>query len=519
MSGASQTARPIVWTIAGSDCGGGAGLQADLHTMADLGCHGCSVVSAITAQNSVAVTAVERVSNATFVAQLDALWSDLPPAAIKIGLLADDEQIQLLADWLGARERRPVIILDPVLVASSGARLSGRDGAEPRFTPLWPYVDVVTPNGDELAALTGRSIQSPLEMTEAARALLAQGASAVLAKGGHFDLIPGRCVDLYLDADRHFLMDGERLSGVNTHGSGCTLASALASFLALGYDREDALVLTRAYLHQGISHSYRPGQGQGPLARTGWPEQMSAFPRVPLAGDALERQFGFDGPFRQPLTPFERCDTLTLGVYPVVDSVAWVERLLAQGVRTLQLRVKGLDDQQADPMIQRAVELARRCRARLFINDYWQLAIKHGAYGVHLGQEDMVDADLEAIARAGLKLGLSTHGYFEILRAVQLNPSYVALGHIFPTTTKQMPSRPQGLTRLARYNRLLAGRWPTVAIGGIDLSLAETVSRCGVGSVAVVRAVTEAPDVNRALEGLYQAFEQGRCEREALYVE
>ncbi|WP_035415259.1 thiamine phosphate synthase [Ferrimonas kyonanensis] len=519
MTGAEQGPRPIVWTIAGSDSGGGAGLQADLLTMADLGCHGCSVVSAITAQNSVAVTAVERVSNATFVAQLDALWDDLRPAAIKIGLLADDEQIQLLADWLAARDPLPAVILDPVLVASSGARLSGRKGAEPRFTPLWPFVDVVTPNGDELAALTGQPIPSPRAMTDAARALMAQGAPAVLAKGGHFDLIPGRCIDLYLDAERHFLMDGERLAVDNTHGSGCTLASALACFLALGYDREDALVLTRAYLHQGLLQSYRPGQGQGPLARTGWPEQMAAFPRVPLAGDALEQQFGFAGPFRQPLTPFARCDSLTLGIYPVVDSVAWVERLLAQGVRTLQLRVKGLDETQARPLVQQAVALARRCQARLFINDYWQLAIDCGAYGVHLGQEDMVDADLEAIARAGLKLGLSTHGYFEILRAVQLNPSYVALGHIFPTTTKQMPSQPQGLTRLRRYNRLLAGQWPTVAIGGIDLHRAEPVSRCGVGSVAVVRAVTEAPDVNRALEGLYHAFEQGRPQREALYAE
>ena len=133
------------------------------------------------------------------------------------------------------------------------------------------------------------------------------------------------------------------------------------------------------------------------------------------------------------------------------------------------------------------------------MNDYWQLAIDNHAYGVHLGQEDLETADLTAIQQAGLRLGLSTHGYYEILRAAEFAPSYIALGHIFPTTTKDMPSKPQGLNRLALYQKLIGDAFPTVAIGGIDLSRAERVWRTGVSSVAVVRAVTQADDPAKAI--------------------
>ncbi|TKB50585.1 thiamine phosphate synthase [Ferrimonas sediminicola] len=511
--------KPIVWTIAGSDCGGGAGLQADLHTLADLGCHGCSVVTSVTAQSSVEVTAVERVGDSVFLAQLDTLWRDLPPVAIKVGLLADDVQIRLLAEWLSERPLKVPVILDPVLIASCGDRLSGSDGADSRFDPLLPLVTLVTPNGDELAALTGRPIHCAADVTQASRQLLARGARAVLAKGGHFEPFSGRCVDLYLDGCGHFLLDGPRIDTRNTHGSGCTLSSALAAFLALGYPMEDALVLTRAYLHAGLKQSARLGQGPGPLARTGWPQKFEAFPAVPLPGSAMEQAFGFDGPYGEAIVPFVPCDTQELGLYPVVDSLEWLERLLAQGVRTLQLRIKDLTLEQAEPLVAKAAAMGRRCGARLFINDYWQLAVKHGAYGVHLGQEDVVAADLGAIAEAGLRLGLSTHGYFEIMRAVALAPSYIALGHIFPTTTKQMPSQPQGLERLARYHKLLAGRWPTVAIGGIDQQRASSVAATGVGGIAVVRAVTQAADLTRALEQLWSAFESGQGAREAAHAQ
>lgn len=194
---------------------------------------------------------------------------------------------------------------------------------------------------------------------------------------------------------------------------------------------------------------------------------------------------------------------LRLGLYPVVDSVEWIERLLEAGVKTLQLRIKDKRDEEVESDVIAAIELGRRFDARLFINDYWQLAIKHQAYGVHLGQEDLETTDLSAIREAGLRLGVSTHDDMEIDVALAARPSYIALGHVFPTQTKQMPSAPQGLAQLARHIARL-GDYPTVAIGGISLARAPAVLETGVGSIAVVSAITQAADWQAATEQLLQ---------------
>lgn len=198
---------------------------------------------------------------------------------------------------------------------------------------------------------------------------------------------------------------------------------------------------------------------------------------------------------RFPATPHR------MGLYPVVDSLEWISRLLDVGVRTLQLRIKDRPAAEVEPTIQQAIVLGNACQARLFINDYWQLAIKHQAYGVHLGQEDLEVADLEAIRRAGLRLGISTHDDDEIDRALAVYPSYIALGHIFPTQTKLMPSSPQGLEQLKRHLARLENI-PTVAIGGISIERAPAVLACGVGSIAVVSAITQAADWRDATQQL-----------------
>lgn len=181
-----------------------------------------------------------------------------------------------------------------------------------------------------------------------------------------------------------------------------------------------------------------------------------------------------------------------LGLYPVVDSVQWIERLLDAGVRTLQLRIKDQRDEEVEADVVAAIALGRRYNARLFINDYWRLAIKHQAYGVHLGQEDLQATDLNAIRAAGLRLGVSTHDDMEIDVALAARPSYIALGHVF----RHKPNRclrTAGLEQLARHVERLAD-YPTVAIGGISLARAPAVIATGVGSIAVVSAITQAAD-------------------------
>lgn len=195
-----------------------------------------------------------------------------------------------------------------------------------------------------------------------------------------------------------------------------------------------------------------------------------------------------------------------LGLYPVVDSVEWIERLLKAGVTTIQLRIKDKRPEDVEQNIIDAIALGRHYNARLFINDYWQLAIKHQAYGVHLGQEDLDLADLNAIKHAGLRLGISTHDEPERQKAKALRPSYIALGHIFPTTTKVMPSKPQGLVAL-KYQVEQTADYPTVAIGGISLDKVPDVIATGVGSVALVSAITQAPDWQQVTLKLLQLVE------------
>ncbi|WP_417447458.1 thiamine phosphate synthase [Idiomarina abyssalis] len=211
------------------------------------------------------------------------------------------------------------------------------------------------------------------------------------------------------------------------------------------------------------------------------------------------------------------------GLYPVVDSYEWIEKLLKLGIKTLQLRIKDPDAPQLEAAIKKSIQLAEQYSAQLFINDHWQLAIKHSAYGVHLGQEDLTEANLHAIQQAGLRLGISTHSYTELLIAQAYTPSYIALGHIFPTQTKAMPSKPQGLERLRRYVALLAPtNIPTVAIGGISLDRVAAVKATGINGIAVVSAITAANDVEQAVHQLLTAMDaeaEIKEENEAAHAE
>ncbi|GAA0357046.1 thiamine phosphate synthase [Bowmanella denitrificans] len=484
-------AKPIIWCIGGSDSGGGAGVQADLHTVQALGGHGCTVISAITAQNSVAVTQVQPVPLEVLTNQLNSLAADLWPNAVKIGMLGDGAQIAALAEflqWLKQQARPPMIIWDPVARASCGSQLAALQLAD--CAPLLQVLDIITPNANELALLTGVEATDVASLQVAANVLLDHGVKAVLVKGGHLHWTGQYCHDWYLSQTHQWRFSSKRINTLHGHGTGCTFASAIATTFALDYPMEDAICIAKAYINQGLQAAAGLGKGPGPVAHLGWPQSGRDFPQFSQLKDKAK-----------PSAPFAAIDSMKLGLYPVVDSLAWVEKLLAWGVSTLQLRIKSNPNPEQEAQIAQAIKLAREANARLFINDHWQLAIKHGAYGVHLGQEDLQDADLVAIQQAGLRLGISTHGYAEIQRAISYQPSYIALGHIFATRTKNMPSRPQGLTRLSRYVQLLQDI-PCVAIGGISVERVDAVAGTGVGSIAMVTAITEAAQPEQVVRQL-----------------
>ncbi len=529
--------RPIVWSIAGSDSGGGAGIQADLATLSNLGCHGCSVITTLTAQSSVAVTLTEAVSEEMLLAQLNALLGDLPPKAIKIGLLANQAQLQLLCDWLARHLPDVPLVVDPVMVASCGDALSkstATGAARLDYRPLAALSTVLTPNIHELALLSRSDIHDFPSWQDAATCLANELPCHLLAKGGDFEagIARGLAEDLLLFKDlphssglhqrQGFVLASPRQASSNNHGSGCTLSSAIAAFLAHDRILPDALILAKAYINGALAQSYRVGRGPGPLGRPGaclaaelmpviWPledypwanpAQVLDAPwlAAPTSADAVSAKgVGAEGFKTLPHN---------LGIYPVVADVELLEALLKAGCRTIQLRLKEevLPGSSAEQAIIRAIALGRQYQARVFINDHWQQAIAHGAFGVHLGQEDLSQASLEAIQGAGLALGLSSHGYFEALLALRHRPSYLALGHIFATTTKVMPSLPQGLARLGAYSETFGSLLPTVAIGGIDEHNLDAVKHTGVANVAVVRAITEAAEPVTAFRRLTQSW-------------
>jgi len=499
----------IVWTIASSDSSAGAGIQADLCTFHDLGADGCCVISAVTAQNSQSVSLVESVSDKMFTQQLASLAEDMPAKVIKIGLIASVEHVKILAQQLALYKQtwlqKPFVIYDPVAISSTGDEMIDEGVNEVIKNELLPQIDLLTPNANEVLTLSGHALISGESFKPAVEKLISMGCGSVLIKGGHFELVDDVALDYWSDGQREIALTSPRLTDVQSHGTGCTLASAIAATMALDYFIEDALVVAKAYLNQGLKGAKAIGAGEGSVAHLGWPKNRADFPEVVFPESKIGYELDLQG--RLEAGPgFEPCDTIKLGLYPVLDSVEWLEKVLKLGVKTLQLRIKDKQQSQVEQQIIEAIALGRKYNARLFINDYWQLAIKHGAYGVHLGQEDMDLADLPLIADAGLRLGLSTHGYYEMLRARQLKPSYIALGHIFETQTKDMPSDPQGLKRLEKYANLISDM-AIVAIGGINLERAPAVWKTGVGSIAVVSAITHAADPRAAIESFNQVMQ------------
>ncbi len=267
-------------------------------------------------------------------------------------------------------------------------------------------------------------------------------------------------------------------------GALCT--NVRAACRSLGFVEDDARLLARAWAKQ----AERTGRAD-PAA---WP-------------DAPE-DFGVDT--RPRADAFPACPQ-RLGLYAVLPDANWVGRMAQAGVPTLQLRFKSEDGSAIAREVQAAVRAVQGTASRLFINDHWREAIDAGAYGVHLGQEDLEGAreHLQTIHAAGLRLGLSTHGYAELLRAESVAPSYLALGAVYATTLKRMATAPQGPGRLAAYARLMRHR-PLVAIGGIDFARLDEVLPSGVGSVAVVRALVAAHDPESEARRFMDRIAQGQ---------
>jgi hydroxymethylpyrimidine/phosphomethylpyrimidine kinase len=265
---------PRLLTIAGSDSGGGAGIQADLKTFSALGCYGMSAITALTAQNTTGVRAIHAVPPQMLCDQIDAVIEDIGVDAVKIGMLHAPEIVQVVANAIERHQLRQVV-LDPVMIATSGAVLIENEAVQALVQQLFPLVQLITPNLDEAGFLVGHTLKNEADMEAAADQLLGLGARAVLIKGGH--LSGDTVADLFVNCEaQKWWLRAPRIHSPNTHGTGCTLSSAIAAHLALGDPIPVAIEKSHAYIRQALKAGadVRTGAGSGPLNHHSAPVPM-----------------------------------------------------------------------------------------------------------------------------------------------------------------------------------------------------------------------------------------------------
>lgn len=506
---------PVIWSVAGTDSGGGAGLSADTRAAAAMGVHLCPVVAAVTAQHSLGVSAVFPLDAAQIRAQLSALRQDLPPRVIKTGLLAS----AAATDALLAQVGDALLVVDPVLGATAGSVSGGSTGRvafcddallDAYRHQLLPRAALMTPNRREAERLLGvASGQHPVP--ELAAMLRGLGAQAVCITGGDdgsqidglaMDWLDSRWATGWIAMPRLAPREGEPL---HHHGSGCTFATAAAAALARGFAVPDAVILAKMLTWSALRDGHAAGAGSGPLRPD---RRFVDDPRaLPVMGfdDETSPDRATLTRWREVLSPTaRRAAPFAKGLYAITDRPERIAALAVSGhFEHVQLRVKRGDgaDALTDDALRAAIREAVRDMAgrsaTLWINDHWQLALDEGARALHLGQEDWASLDATARedlqqrrARHGVRLGLSSHSLWELCRARGVAPDYIACGPLWATTTKDMPWLPQGLAQL-RWWSWMAGV-PVVGIGGV---LTDRQWRAGVAAGAsamcLVRAAEE----------------------------
>lgn len=522
---------PIVWCIAGHDSGGGAGLAADQRACDALGVHACLVMAAVTAQSSVAVSRVAPLAPELVEAQMLALEHDMPPAALKIGLLGSVALVELAARWIDRlRERAPLpVVFDPVLAASTGAAFAGEEITAAMVRHIVPRATLVTPNGREAeallraaSALHGTSAELGRAAVDAgpthaecsprhtsgiaawpamARDFRRLGAQAACITGGDAASAQGCALDWLSSQEAKGWLSLPRQPTPHTHGTGCTFASAAAAAMALGFVPADAVVLAKMCTASALRNAHAAGRGAGPvLARSGFALQPDLLPAMSWGEQpSFPCEAGMEAAAARE-TPFP----VPTGLYAIVqDSCSAVEAMGA-GIRMVQLRIKAPPPPHRDAWFARLRESIHETLAcgethgaLLVINDHVELALELHAQerrvALHLGQEDLLslsERGRAAIVRSKLPLGVSTHSLWELCRARSMSPCYVACGPVWPTTTKLMPWHAQQPHNLAWWCAM-AGR-PVVAIGGIlGEEQAREAAHAGAHLAAVARGLTQ----------------------------
>ncbi|EIE20255.1 hypothetical protein COCSUDRAFT_2352, partial [Coccomyxa subellipsoidea C-169] len=462
---------PRVLTIAGSDSGGGAGIQADLKTFQACGVYGASAITAVTEQNTHGVRGFHTVPLQTLRGQIDAVLEDIGADVVKTGMLPTAEVVEAVADRI-VEHRVSCLVVDPVLVSTSGHSLGDSDVARALVDRLFPLATMITPNLPEASAILGDRPITDLEgMKAAAIDLHALGPQCVLVKGGHLQQDGGQALDVLYDGETVQVIAGPRVDTPNTHGTGCSTASAIAAELAKGASPVQAVHAAKAYVSQAL--------------------QASAALRI---GSGSQTPFNH-GYATADWTSKDQVSRLDLRLYAVTDprqnermhrsNVEAVSAAIDGGVTVVQLREKDADGGDFLAEAEAVIKIARPRGVPVIINDRVDVALAADADGAHIGQSDLPAAVARRLLGPHKILGVSCKTVEHALAAEAAGADYVGSGAVYATNTKDSPIMP--IDRLADI--CAAVSIPVVAIGGITADNAAPTIEAGCAGVAVVSAI------------------------------
>lgn len=445
-------------TIAGSDSSGGAGIQADIKTMSALGVYGMSAITALVAENTTGVISVEKVSPNSLADQIDAALSDIGADAIKVGMLPSGS-IGVVADRLLGRKN---IVIDPVMCAKDGSALFDAHFLGEYIRRIVPVATVFTPNIPEAEVILGRKIETLDDMKRAAKDIFYMGAKGVLVKGGHYG---GEATDVFYDG-AYAVFSHSRIATKNTHGTGCTLSSAIAAFLARGEIAAKAIEKAKEYISSAIRYSLPLGKGNGPLNHF--------FYRF---GDKKEVDYSL----------YLVTDDRELKL----DFLQCVEEGIKGGVSVVQLREKELTGGRFLEVAKRVRELTLRYDVPLIINDRVDIALSAEADGVHVGQSDMPCSAVRRIVGDRMIVGVTAHNVDEAVRAQREGADYIGVGAMAATGTKN-DARVLQSGELERIRSAVT--IPIVIIGGINGGNINSFTGRGASGAAVSSAIMKSED-------------------------
>ena len=466
--------RPIktVLSIAGSDSSGGAGIQADIKSITANGCYAMTAITALTAQNTKGVFGISTCESGFLKKQLDCIADDMPVDAVKIGMLSSVSNIKVIEEFLKSNNIKN-IVLDPVMVSTSGSKLIDDFAISELTNRLFPLAAIITPNIPEAELLADKKIRDKHDMEECVKLLHSKYGCAVLLKGGH---MINDANDVLAVNGNIIWYNSNRIDNENTHGTGCTLSSAIASNLAKGYGIDLSIKKSKQYIENTLKYAINLGHQNGPL----------------------NHGYNIDGDGIKSINLYD-----AVRLYAVTDN-RWlkednlcnqVEQAIKGGVTFVQLRDKNAD---YEALLEEALclrELTRKYDIPFVINDNVDIAVLSCADGVHLGQDDMSVKEARILLGNNKIIGATAHNLDEAIHAIREGADYIGVGAVFGSATKDntFPLSREELRKICEFSSV-----PVVAIGGINLDNIELLKGSKISGVAVVSAIFAQNDVKNA---------------------